>query len=269
MLHTIRLASAILVLMQFSNVVIPLGGSSNTYKDTRKLLSEMHDRHLDSDKLASLFRIGDKRTANLIQALDDPDQDISLRAQVVLRYLGNESGMNALRELYSRQKREYRIAGPVPLPLSDWDYNFIKSNLLNEPPQTWRDRAVQYIYALALDNSPRAKAVLDELVKIAEQLDESTFVKQAIERIQGKQLGKPLTKQKDLAKLVRDNAFFVAPIDQRYTSVRLLGFNAAKNKALVEVHINRRSLAEEWYHVVMKKYKSGWNFFAVEPIAIS
>jgi hypothetical protein len=268
MLHTTKLISAILVLGLFSNAV-ESHSFSKTYKDTRKLLSEMQDRHLDSDKLAVLFRIGDESVADLIRALDDSDPDISLRAQVVLCYLGNESGMKALHEWYRRQKHEYRIAGPVPPPLSDWDYDFIKSSLLNEPPQTWRDRAVQYIYALALDYSPRAKAVLDEMVMIAEQLDESSFVKRALKRIEGTEPGRPLAEQKDLARLVRDNAFFVATEDRKYTSVRILGFNAVRDKALVEVHINRGPLAEEWYHVVMSKGECGWKFFAVDPVAIS
>jgi hypothetical protein len=265
----IKLASFLLLLSLAGSGIVSSDSSSKTYKGTRKLLWKMHDRRLDSDKLAFLFRIGDKRVIDLIQALDDPDKAISLRAQIVLRYLGNEVGMKALREWYGRQQREYQIAGPVPLPLSDWDYNVIKIEFLSKPPQSWRDRAVQYIYSLALDESPRAKIVLDEMVKRAEKLNESTFVKLAMRHIQARQPAKPLTGQKDLAKLVRDNAFFVATVDQRYMSVRLLGFNAARDKALLEVHVDRGSLDEEWYHVVVSKCGSGWQFFAIDQIAIS
>lgn len=258
-----------LVLTVFSGVLVSSDDLPRGYESTRKLLSQMRDPLLDSDKLALLFRIGDKRVGDLIQALGDPDKDISLRAQVVLRYLGNDSGMKALRGWYGTQKREYPIAGPVPLPLSDWDFEFIRSNILNDPPQTWGGQAVQYIYALAFDDSQKAKAVLNEIVKKAEQLDESTFVKHAIKGIQGKRREKPIAKQKDVAKVVRDNAFFVLSVDRRFMSVRLLGFNGDKNKAIVEVHINRGSLAEEWYHVVMSKSKSCWKFVAIDPLAIS
>jgi hypothetical protein len=268
-MNTIKLASAILVFGLLSIALRSSDSSSKTSKDTRKLLSQMQDRHLNSDRLAVLFRIGDERITDLIQLLDDPDQDISLRAQVVIRYLGNELGMKALREWYGKQKHEYRIAGPVPLPLSDWDYNFVRSNLLTEPPQAWRDRAVEYIYALALDGSSSAKAVLDEIIKKAEKLDETSFVKHAIKRVQGKLVGKPLTEQKDLVKMVRDNAFFVDTVDRRYTSVRILSFNASRDKVLAEIHINRGPLAEEWYHVVISKSESGWKFFSIDPVAIS
>jgi hypothetical protein len=76
---------------------------------------------------------------DLIWLLDDPDRDVSLRAQVIIRYLGNEAGMKALRAWYSKQREGYRVAGPVPQPLDDWDYNNIKLNLIGNSPRTWGD----------------------------------------------------------------------------------------------------------------------------------
>ena len=74
------------------------GQTSRTYQNTRKMLSEMESVRRDSDRLAMLFEIGDQRIADLIKALDSADPDASIRAQTVIRYLGNIEGMKALHE---------------------------------------------------------------------------------------------------------------------------------------------------------------------------
>ena len=264
----VKLITALVILGLLGGSTSLRAGSLETVADTRKLLAAMDDVGTDSHRLAALFRVGDTRLKELIQLLDDPDPKMKLRAQVVIRYVGNESGMQALREWYSRQEGGYGIAGPIPLPLAEWDYHSIEVNLLATSPQTWRDRGVQYIYALALDGSPRAKAVLADLIKKADGLDESNFIGYAIKRVQLNDT-KRLLAGKDLATLVLSNAFFIAPEDRKYTSARVLAFNRAKDKALVEVYINRGKLAEEWYHIVLRRCDQGWKFFSITPIAVS
>lgn len=241
---------------------------SKTYGDTRRLLLAMNDVRANRDQLVILFREGDNRIAALVQLLDDQDRSVSLRAQMVIRYLGNKSGTQALYEWYKKQS-ELSVAGPIPVPLSEWDYVVIKANLIDKAPRTWGDYEVRYIYALALDGSVRAKAVLDELIKSARDLDDSNFAGHAIKTVQRSNPNQILTGEKDLAKLVLDNAFFISPGDRKYTSARFLGFNGDEDKALVEVYINRGALAEEWYHVVVSKRGQGWIFFSVTQIAIS
>lgn len=243
------------------------GNSQKKYQGTSKLLFEMNNRLDDKDKLATLFRIGDEGITDLIQALNDPNPKISLRAQVTIRYLGNDVGMNGLFEWYSRQS-QFPVSGPIPLPLSEWDYRAIYANLINAPPERWT-RAESYIYALALDKSPRAKAVLSELIRNASGLDESSVAGRAISRVQATQPAMLLTGERDLAKLVQSNAFFVVPEDRKYTSAQLLALNGAKDKALVEVYINRGRVSEEWYHVVIKRYGPGWKFFSITQVAVS
>lgn len=244
-------------------------GPPEKTSDLRKLLMEMSDVRVDSDRLVKLLRVGDRRIAELIRLLDDPDRKVSLRAQVVIRYLGNEQGMKALREWYGRQQGEYGIAGPIPVPLDEWDYNAIKTDMLARPPQTWRELGVQYIYALALDTSPKAKTMLAEVIDKAVGLSESDFTGYAVKRIQ---TGKPtnLTKgREDLAGLALNNSFFIAPEDRKYTSARVLGFNEAKDKALIEVYVNRGVLAEEWFHVVLRRGEKGWQFSSITPVGVS
>jgi hypothetical protein len=242
---------------------------SGTYQNTRKLLSAMGDVRRDNDKLAALFKVGDERIQDLIRALDDPDSGISLRAQIVIRYLGSAEGLKGLTEWYRKQPNGHPIAGPIPLPLSDWDYNFINTNLIGKPAETWREIGVRYIYALAIDDSQQSKRALDAMMKNASTVNGLTFLGQAINQIRS---GRPMdliTGKKDPAKLVLNNAFFVSPEDRKHARARLLGFNGKKDKALVEVYINRGRLAEEWYHVVIRKHGEGWKFFSITQVAVS
>lgn len=228
----------------------------------------MDDVKNDSDKLAVLFNAGDQRIQDLIRALDDGDNDISLRAQIVIRYLGNREGMKHLVEWYSKRPTEYSIAGPVPLPLTDWDYEFIERNLMPKPPETWREIGVRYIYALAIDGSERSKKALDSLLNKGASVKENTTIGLAIKQLQ---IARPkmLMSGKDAAKVVLENAFFIYPADRKRTKSRLVAFNGTKDKVLVELYINRGQLAEEWYHVVMSKVGRGWKFYSITPVSVS
>ncbi len=237
--------------------------------DTRRLLTALSNVRTDSDKLSALFKSGDENSAELIKLLDDPDPEVSLGAQIVIRYLGNETGMKALREWFTLQQREYRVAGPIPLPLAEWDYILIETNLMKNPSPSWSNQGFKYIYALALDGSERAEKVLTDLSQKAADLNELTFVRQAIKRLGSKEFSSQLRGNGDLDKLVLNNAFFVSASDRKYMSGRLLALNGAKNKALVEVYINRGPLAEEWYHVVVRKSDQGWKFLSITQVAVS
>jgi len=231
-----------------------------THAETRRLLSSLGDVKNDREVLAALFKRGDGRIDDLIEALHDPDRNIGLRAQIVIRYLGNQAGMKALEEWYSKQN-EILISGPIPLPLKERDYKWISDQSIND--------AADYIYALALDGSPRARAVLNEMMKLKGTVYDGTFASLALRRVKVSHPQKLLTGPRDLAKLVLRNAFFIPPLSRPYTSARLLGLNAGRDKALVEVYVNPGPLAEEWYHVVISKRGRGWKFFSITQVAQS
>jgi hypothetical protein len=268
-MHRYRLDAIIFIITVgvLSGLGLISGQASETYNDTRKLLSALGSvRGMDA-QLATLFQTGDERISDLVQALNDPDQTVRRNAQVVIRYLGNDEGMKALIEKYGTSET-IMLAGSVPLPLREWDYKFISTYYQNRP-QEWDTRAGAYIYALAFDGSPKAKAMLDGMVRSANKNEGSAVAHLAIENVQTGQTQKLLTGQDDLAGLVQSNAFFVAPEDRQHTSARLLGLNGLKDKALVEIHINRGRLSEEWYHVVVKKCGPGWKFFSITQVAVS
>jgi len=233
---------------------------ASTYGDTVRLLNSLKDVKDDRQALAALFKKGDARIDDLVKALRDPDRNVSLHAQIAIRYLGNQTGMKALEEWYATQSEIVR-SGPIPIPLSERDYQWIKEQSFND--------AGDYIYALALDGSPRATAVLDELMKKKARVDDRLFAVQALKRVNAAEPQKLLTDGNDLSKLVLKNAFFIDPISRPYTSAKLLGLNGRRDKALVEVYINRGRLAEEWYHIVLSKHGEGWKFFSITQVAQS
>jgi hypothetical protein len=127
----------------------------------------------------------------------------------------------------------------------------------------------RYIYALALEDSPRAKEVLNKVIGSATNLGEGSIVGRAIELVQANQPSKLFTGTKDLAELVLQNAFFIAPSDMKHTSAKVLALNATNDKALVEVYINRGTLAEEWYHAIIMKSGQQWKFFSITQVSMS
>ena len=240
---------------------------ATTYPDTRKLLTSLRNVKDDREVLAVLFNKGDIRIDDLIQALHDPDRNISLRAQIAIRYLGNETGMKALENWYSKQ-HEIPISGPIPLPLTERDYKFINDQFITKPTVTWAS-AEKYIYALALDGSPRALAMLNEMMKREGKANDGLVSGEALRRVKTSHPEKLLTGRSDLAKLVLRNAFFISPMSRPYTSATLLGLNRGKDKALLEVYVNPGPLAEEWYHVVISRHGRGWKFFSITQVAVS
>jgi hypothetical protein len=174
-----------------------------------------------------------------------------------------------LYDWYKKQQGDFKIAGPVPLPLSQWDYDYINRYGVDEPVESWGGLEVRYIYALALDGSTRARETLLKLIHKARDTDEASFVRRAVKSVENRDLKQFVSTERDPAQAVRRNAFFIGSRDQKYLSVKLLAFNATKSKALVEVYIGRGVLAEEWYHVVITRQDGGWRYFSVYPVSVS
>jgi HEAT repeat protein len=235
--------------------------SSKTYQETRKLLSAMKDYDLYPERLAAVFRVGDARVGDLVQALDDPDKEVSLNAQRVIRYLGNEVGLKGLAEYYKKPRKEYVSSGPIPVPLIEYDFDFIKSH-----PS---DVGAEHIYALALEDSARATELLASIARSNVNASAGSLIAQVLTSIKSGNPNKLLTGNTDLAALVLEHAFFVGELDKKYASARLVELNGAKDKSVLEVYINRGVLAEEWWHVVISKHENGWRFFSITQVGDS
>lgn len=236
-----------------------------TRPDVRSLLSHLD---IDGDKdnhFATLFNIGDKHIEDLIRALDDPNPDVRSNAQVVIRYLGNQTGMRALTEHY-KKSGGVSIVGPVPLPLTEWDYDFINSTYLNKP-KNFGELTIQYLYALSLDGSPKAKDLLPKLVETARAAGIDDFLVKAISSTGPDYNLSP--SDENLADAVLKSSKFLRPADKEHGSAKVIAFNSARDKALLEIYIDNGVLAEETYHVVVSKDGNGWKLFSVSLIAVS
>ena len=177
--------------------------------------------------------------------------------------------MEALREWYASREDRYEVAGPIPLPLDDWDYRFVEENYVSKRTDKWPAFADSYIYALALDGSPHATTTLDEMANKVRELDEHNGYRQAVMQVEQARPFKSLGRPHNFADAVLKNAFFIGAEEKKVTTARLLGLNQTKDKALVELHVNWGPLAEKWWHVVIAKSDEGWRWFSITLVAIS
>jgi HEAT repeat protein len=249
------------------SVVVCAGAwaAAQTPADTRALLSQLEIEHDRNGHFAALFRTGDERIEDLLRALDDPDAEVSGNAQLVIRYLGNREGMAGLIRHYAKSDA-LRIVGPVPVPLTEWDYDFITKTYLGKP-DNFGVLSAQYLYALALDGSPRARELLARMLETARAVGTDATTLNAVSS--GRLRSVINSDPKDLAAEVLKAAEFLSPADKKHASAKLLAFNKAQDKALLEVYVNHGVLAEETYHVVLSKRGPGWAFFSVTLVSNS
>lgn len=239
--------------------------SAPTRPDVRSLLSQPEIEDDRGGNLAALFRTGDEKIGDLIRLLDDVEPNVSNNAQMVIRYLGNRSGMDALIRHYAKSDQTI-IAGPVPLPLTDWDYDFISSTYLNSP-ENFGELSTQYLYALALDGSPRAKELLSRMLETAKAAKVAPFTLESVNSI-GAASTFSASDVSVAAEALRASNF-LRPADKEHATAKLIAFNKAQDKALLEIYVNHGVLAEEIYHIVVNKSGQGWRFFSISLIAIS
>ena len=96
-------------------LVVPMGlpssalpqTQSRTYSETRRLLLKM-ERYSENQILRKLFEEGEARETDLIRALYDDEQKVSLSAQVIIRYLAEPHMLSALQEWFEYRKRNSR-----------------------------------------------------------------------------------------------------------------------------------------------------------------
>jgi hypothetical protein len=201
----------------------------------------------------------------LVRALEDQDQAVSKNAQLVIRYLGNPAGMEALVRHYSKAE-SINIVGPVPLPLTDWDYDFIKSTYLGRP-KNFGYLSTHYLYALALDGSPKAKELLPPMLDAAKAAGTDEFTLGAV---RSGELASPLSSDdKDLAGGVLKKARFLRPVDREHATAKLIALNKAHDKALLEIDVDHGVLAEAKYHVVVSRSNEGWKLYSISLVAES
>jgi hypothetical protein len=75
---------------------------NETYDQTRTWLLRMN-RRSPNEELRKMFEEADTRIQDLIKALDDPQKEVNLNAQVIIKYLADPTGLKSLNEWYRKQ----------------------------------------------------------------------------------------------------------------------------------------------------------------------
>jgi len=239
-------------------------------KEVGPLLTSLSKRKVERDTdLVRLFQIGDRCNDDLIAGLNGPDFNVNVAAQEVIRYLGNRRGMEALDAWNSTNKKFYPVWGPVPVPIMDFDYKIIEASILVDGAKDLGFLSARYIYALALDNSPRAKQVFSRVARKVASFGDDSLSKKTVNLLSSKNALKPFDAKGGLEKAVLDNAIFLSAGEKGVAKAKLLGFNANKDKALIELDVSKGVLAEKRYHVVVSRNTHGWQFFSINLVSVS
>lgn len=257
-LWILQILSAILVLghslIQNEVRISSRNQSSTTFGETRIWVRDLGRDSSHSKALGPLFRNGDTRIEDLVQLLSDPENEVRLGAQRIIRYLGNKRGMQTLTELWEAKKiREF--TGAVPLPVWAIDYEFSRSV---------RDKR-QFRYAFALDGSVRAKEELSRLP------DNGPLPTGAwLGAVDCSKLKTPDKYDECLAERVQDNSPWTLA-DKEDISVRVLAHTAKGDKALAVLIIGE-TFTEGFYVVLERssnREKPDWRFFSITPAWVS
>ncbi|HKV92066.1 MAG TPA: hypothetical protein VJW20_05920 [Candidatus Angelobacter sp.] len=220
----------------------------------RKLLKDYEPT--EPGTLAHLFKYGDSRMSELIIALNDPDARVRENAQRVIRYLGNPEGMRAIFSQNGNGKAMV-FTGPVPVPLSEWDYVYLEKEVLCDRCQLNAPQ-VDYIYALALDQSPRAQETLSRIKS-----------KTKLPWLYGNPITPEGSGDEKVLRNLIDRAFYLDAEDKKASTVRLVARTVDGQKALYEIHVDQSALAEKWFHIVLEKDGPGWRYLSVSLAAES
>lgn len=217
-----------------------------------------------TENLSNLFQIGDSKIDELIKYLDDSDEKARYNAQLVIRYLGNQKGMDAVISKYLSNKKHSPVP-PIPLPLREPDYNFIETNYLKKDI---RKSIIfeEYLYALCLDRTGRSREVFESLVK---KIKANKF---KIDRNKYKNTANVVLTVPDesqLASSCLQHSIFISEQERILARTSLLAVNSNKSKALIEIYVNGGPLATKTYHVVLEKMNETWRFYSISLVLIS
>jgi hypothetical protein len=213
--------------------------------------------------MAQIFQRGTSLIPQLVSDLNNPDDTVSDNAQLMLRIIGDEGGIEALHDWYGKPRPVLRIVnGPIPSPLTDWDYKHIETAILSRPYREWKTEGVNYLIALVVDGSPRAKEMLKKMLGDAPiESDGVTPVSELASRIrkgptQGQLCTSPAGAIEDV---VFENAFFLTPGERRRTEVKVLGYDDQNQSALVTVS----QMFGNTFLVVLARTGSCWRYRSV------
>lgn len=144
---------AVLFLLLIVGVVSAFAQTQpKTYFETRELLLKM-ERGGANENLKKLFEEGEARRFDLIQALYDPEEKVSLNAQSVIKYVADPKALSALEDWFGYRKKNatgywespVKLLGEIKYLNGD-DKDLEKLVLMNLYPDSKNTSAEQIAY---------------------------------------------------------------------------------------------------------------------------
>lgn len=236
-----------------------------------KVRRALGDALEDEDKIRELFVLGNKAVPTLIKFLSDPGKDRRAGAARGLAYIGNQQGMQAIRNALKAEKDEETgsamscfLAGALVQTKSASDLDFLSSSV--ERARFTDDdekdfRAICAALALGMMGRSDSLPILRKAAR-ADLLGAEEIGK-AIRWIERKPapwqpaIGPSLSDKELIKRTVLDGTLF-AQEERSSTSVEEITFNLQRRKALVSLEIYHGPKSARGYDLVLNKENGAW-----------
>lgn len=188
----------------------------------------------DSDALKKLFSMGTSNIDQYVEALRDSDQAVSDNAQLMIQLLGDKRGLDALDKWHQTTGNQHFVLGPVTSPLRDLDYEHFDERIIGKPYDKWIDiEAVNFVLALTIDGSSRAREELERMRKKIPPDDTYSTISKVMKRIATADFDTHVCGGNKLERSVLNRSTFLTTEELRNTTVTLVAFDDKASKALL------------------------------------
>lgn len=249
---------------------------STTYADTLRLLKRWPGSENDAD-LARLFEVGDSRAPDLLTACHSEGRKAAATAFYVLKLLGKPECLDCGKWISRRHKG---LTFVCESNLSEGDFKRIEGWLNGKNTQKGYECGYyegfddSIIYALVLEGSPRSRLLLRRMLAFAEvciggyRLEDLRNAQSLVE--DANRIGHDLRFEPDnLEGALRPSAFFIPAKYRDQSSVRLIAYNKARSRILLEVSYGCGLNCGSGYHVVLRKDGAIWQYAVLTMTWIS
>lgn len=250
--------------------------NSATYEDTLKMLKDLNDSR-NNVALARLFEMDDSKISDLQTACQSSDYDISSAAFLVLQLLGKRQALDCHATL--RKREEFAFLWEPNL--ADRNFKLIEKSLDEKRiPKGYKcgddseriDNSL--VYALVLNGSPRARSLLHRLLAFAEACVGGYIMedlKHAPSLIRdAEKIGRNLSFEADnMESVVRTSAFYLPAEYRKDSRLRVIAYNKAGDRLLLEMSYTCGLLCGRGYHVVLRKQGPAWQYAIITMTWIS
>ncbi len=230
----------------------------------------------EEDAVRELFTLGDQAVPSLLKFLSEADKGRKVGAARSLAYIGNQQGMQALRNAVKAETDEETksgmscfLAGALVGTKSQSDLDFLRSSVerahfVDDDVKDFQ--AFCAALALGTRGGDDSLAVLRKIPK--DYLIDSAEIRKAIQWMETKSAPRQMHTELSLSdeelikKAVLNDTFF-AQDERSETSVEELTFNKQRNRALVSVEIYLGPKSARGYDLALAKESGVWQVVGI------